>query len=114
MHDIPNAFGSNRHAQAYFGIFKKNLPEVFAIFDEQVQDKWVRLSFIIDENVKTSVAENSINPQNIEDSIRRKLLPMMFEECRAIGGGVNQAKAIVELVVQVTRVGLAGNTGDLF
>jgi type I restriction enzyme R subunit len=114
LHDIPNAFGNNRHAQAYFGIFKKNLPEVFAIFDEQVQDKWVRLSFTIDENVKTSVAENSINPQNIEDSIRRKLLPMMFEECRAIGGGVNQAKAIVELVVQITRVGLAGNAGDLF
>jgi hypothetical protein len=32
----------------------------------------------------------------------------------AIGGGVNQAKAIVELVVQITRVGLAGNAGDLF
>ncbi|UTW03057.1 type I restriction endonuclease subunit R [Amphritea atlantica] len=108
LNDIPDAFHGNRHAQAYFGIFKKTLPEVFAITDLQAQEKWIKLAFTIDESVETSVAENSINPQNIEADIRKKLLPMMFKECKAIGGGMDQAKAIVEWVVQVTRVGLSG------
>ncbi|MNC80714.1 hypothetical protein D3C75_1336130 [compost metagenome] len=54
-----------------------------------------------------SVAEHSINPQNIEADIRKKLLPLMFKECKAIGAGMDQAKTIVEWVVQITRVGLS-------
>lgn len=106
--DIPNVFESNRHAQAYFGVFKKVLPEVFAVNDQQVQDKWVELAFAIDKHVEASVAEHSINPQNIEADIRKKLLPIMFKECKAVGGGMNQAKATVEWVVQIVRVGLSG------
>ena len=56
----------------------------------------------------SSVAENSINPQNIEADIRKKLLPQMFRECKTIGGGMDQAKKIVEMIVQITRVGLNG------
>jgi type I restriction enzyme, R subunit len=84
------------------------LPQVFSIVDQQVQDKWVKLAFEIDAIVETSVAEHSINPQNIEADIRKKLLPKMFAECKAIGGGMDQAKKIVEMVVQITRVGLSG------
>lgn len=109
LNDIPDTFVGNHHAQAYFGVFKKVLPEAFAIQDEQVQDKWVKLAFEIDESVTTSVAENSINPQNIEADIRKKLLPRMFQECKAIGGGMDQAKKIVEMIVQITRVGLSGS-----
>lgn len=109
LNDIPDAFAGNHHAQAYFGVFKKILPEAFAIQDQQVQDKWVKLAFEIDESVTTSVAENSINPQNIEADIRKKLLPRMFQECKAIGGGMDQAKKIVEMIVQITRVGLSGS-----
>ena len=108
LDDMPNAFAGNRHAQAYFGVFKKILPEVFAVTDPQIQEKWVKLAFEIDQVVETSVAENSINPQNIEADIRKKLLPRMFKECKAIGGGMDQAKKIVEMVVQITRVGLSG------
>lgn len=109
LNDIPDTFAGNHHAQAYFGVFKKILPEAFAIQDQQVQDKWVKLAFEIDESVTTSVAENSINPQNIEADIRKKLLPRMFQECKAIGGGMDQAKKIVEMIVQITRVGLSGS-----
>lgn len=109
LSDIPDTFNGNHHAQAYFGVFKKILPEAFAIQDQQVQDKWVKLAFEIDESVTTSVAENSINPQNIEADIRKKLLPRMFQECKAIGGGMDQAKKIVEMIVQITRVGLSGS-----
>ncbi len=106
LDDIPNAFEGNHHAQAYFGVFKKVLPEVLAVMDHQVQDKWVKLAFELDQVVEIAVAENSINPQNIEADIRKKLLPRMFQECKAIGGGMDQAKKVVEMVVQITRVGL--------
>lgn len=108
LNDIPDSFAGNRHAQAYFGVFKKVLPEALAVLDQQVQDKWINLAFEIDQAVENSVAENSINPQNIEADIRKKLLPRMFQECKAIGGGMDQAKKIVEMIVQITRVGLNG------
>jgi type I restriction enzyme, R subunit len=108
LDEIPNAFAGNHHAQAYFGVFKKTLPEAFATVDSQALDKWVKLAFEIDVIVEQSVAENSINPPMIEADIRKKLLPMMFKECKAIGGGMDQAKAIVEWVVQITRIGLKG------
>lgn len=106
LDDIPDAFNGNRHAQAYFGVFKKVLPDGFAIQDEQ--GKWVDLALQIDELVEASVAENSINTQNIEADIRKKLLPTLFKQCKAVGAGMDQAKAIVEWVVQITRVGLSG------
>ncbi|WOD10692.1 type I restriction endonuclease subunit R [Pseudomonas sp. NyZ704] len=108
LDDMPEAFTGNRHAQAYFGVFKKVLSEALAVMDQQVQDKWIKLAFEIDQVVEIAVAENSINPQNIEADIRKKLLPRMFQECKAIGGGMDQAKKIVEMVVQITRVGLNG------
>ena len=108
LDDIPSDFAGNFHAQAYFGVFKKVLPDVLSVMDQQVLEKWIKLAFEIDQAVETSVAENSINPQNIEADIRKKLLPRMFQECKAIGGGMDQAKKVVEMVVQITRVGLSG------
>jgi len=111
LNDIPNVFAGNRHAQAYFGVFKKVLPDAFAspemTTDQQVQDKWIKLAFEIDQAVETSVTENSINPQNIEADIRKQLLPRLFQECKSIGGGMDQAKKLVEMIVQITRVGLS-------
>ncbi|MDC4815644.1 type I restriction endonuclease subunit R, partial [Acinetobacter baumannii] len=106
--EIPDVFNANKHAQAYYGVFKKILPEAFSITDQQNQDKWIQLAFDVDHSVINSVAENSINPQNIEADIRKKLLPMMFKECKAIGSGMDHAKKIVEMIVQITRVGLNG------
>lgn len=105
--DIPNRFDGNRHAQAYYGVFKKILPEVLSGITEEEQDKWIGIAFSIDEVVTTAVAEHSINPQNIEAEIRKQLLPLIFKECKGSGAGMDQAKAIVELVVQITRVGIA-------
>ncbi|MCZ0246866.1 hypothetical protein, partial [Escherichia coli] len=33
LSDIPDALAVNKHAQAYYGVFKKELPEVFAVND---------------------------------------------------------------------------------
>lgn len=108
LEDIPDVFDGNRHAQAYFGVFKKVLPESLAVMDEQVQGKWIKLAFDIDQTVELSVAENSINPQNIEADIRKGLLPCIFQECKSVGAGMEQAKKIVEMIIQITRVGLNG------
>jgi type I restriction enzyme R subunit len=107
LESIPDVFGGNHHAQAYYGVFKKILPQVFDIADEQVQTHWSKLAFAVDELVTQSVSENSVNPQNIEADIRKNLLPKMFLECKNIGGGMDQVNRIVEMVVQITRVGLS-------
>lgn len=49
--------------------------------DQAAQDQWVQLAFALDAHVEQSVAEHSINPQNIEADIRKKLLPLLFKEC---------------------------------
>ncbi|MEJ8666480.1 hypothetical protein [Pseudomonas sp. LP23] len=59
-------------------------PDALNSADEQVQGHWVKLAFSLDEMVMTSVAEHSINPQNIESDIRKKLLPLLFKECKAV------------------------------
>lgn len=106
--EIPDRFGDNRHAQAYYGVFKKTLPEVFGIMQDEMHEKWIEMTFKVDDVVNTAVAEHSINPQNIEAAIRKELLPLIFRECKSIGAGMNQAKAIVEMIIQITRVGLNG------
>lgn len=108
LQDIPDAFNGNRHAQAYYGVCKKFLPEAFSSTDIQSQQSWINLAFEVDGLVDKAVEENSINPQNIEAEIRKKLLPRLFKECKDVGGGMDQAKAIVETIVQITRVGMGG------
>lgn len=107
LDELPDSFNGNRHAQAYFGVFKKVMPATFSEANDVDENKWVELTFTVDELVTKSVAENSINPQNIEADIRKKLLPLIFNECKAVGAGMDQAKSIVELIVQITRVGIA-------
>ena len=58
----------------------------------------------IDEIVTAAVAEFSINPQEIENQIRRKLLPVLF---KAIG--MDKAKMIITDIIQITRLGTAGH-----
>ncbi|SMB89025.1 type I restriction enzyme, R subunit [Pasteurella testudinis DSM 23072] len=111
LDDIPDVFGGNFHAQAYYGVFKQTLPETFSDSINMNMDtnldtgKWVKLAFEIDNIVSQSVAEHSINPHNIETDIRKQLLPKLFAECKAIGAGMEQAKKMVEAVVQIVRVG---------
>lgn len=106
LEDIPDAFGTNKHAQAYFGVFKTVLSQVFTHHDPKLIENWTKLAFTIDEAIDSSVAEHSVNPQNIETDIRKKLLPLLFQECKAIGYGMDQTKNMIEMIVQIVRVGL--------
>lgn len=106
LDEIPNKLNGSKYAQAYFGVFKKYLPETFASVNDESLSSWIDLAFNIEVLVNTAVAEYSINPQNIETEIRKNLLPILFRECKKVGAGMDQAKAIVDLVVQITLVGL--------
>ncbi len=98
----PDALASNPHAKAYFGAIRLALgEESFAALDPHAVERMVQQSLAIDTVVKDAVAENSLNPQNIEAAIRKGLLPLLFGSL-----GLDNAKQVVEQVIQITRIGL--------
>ena len=89
-----------RHVQAYFGLFLKHLPEPKPLSE----DDCFNYSLQIDEIVTAAVAEFSINPQEIENQIRRQLLPILFKAV-----GMTTATGIIADIIQITRLGIAGH-----
>ncbi|HAU2012992.1 TPA: type I restriction endonuclease subunit R, partial [Legionella pneumophila] len=106
LKEIPADFSDNHHAQAYYGVFKLQLPVSFATLTEQEQKKWIDLAFTVDELINISIAEHSLNQQNTEADIRKKLLPIIFKACKELGFGMEHAKNIIEQIIQIVRVGL--------
>ncbi|MBV33908.1 MAG: DEAD/DEAH box helicase [Rickettsiales bacterium] len=105
--DVPNDFVDdsgklNKHAQAYFGLFKHLFDADFLNEKDLDNDKLVALAFSIDDVVKTAVAEYSINPAEIENAIHMKLLPLLFADL-----GLDNAQKLIEEVLKITRLGLA-------
>lgn len=89
-----------RHVQAYYGLFLKHL----ASGNTLTEDECFNSAMLIDEIVTGAVAEFSINPQEIENQIKRKLLPVLFKTI-----GMDKAKVVIADVVQITRLGVAGH-----
>ncbi|MEH0687906.1 type I restriction endonuclease subunit R [Vibrio cholerae] len=89
-----------RHVQAYFGLFLRHLDEGNSLSE----DERFNYAMQIDDVVTASVAEFSINPQEIENQIRRKLLPVLFKAT-----GMDTAKVIIADIIQITRLGVAGH-----
>ncbi|RDV23986.1 type I restriction endonuclease subunit R [Alteromonas aestuariivivens] len=105
--DVPNEFVNdsgklNKHAQAYFGLFKHLFDAEFLNDKALDNDKLVALAFSIDDVVNTAVAEYSINPAEIENAIHMKLLPLLFADL-----GLENAQKLIEEVLKITRLGLA-------
>ncbi|MEZ8321540.1 type I restriction endonuclease subunit R, partial [Vibrio splendidus] len=88
-----------RHVQAYYGLFLKQLGEPLPLTEDQCFDYAIK----IDEIVRKSVAEFSINPQEIEKQITLGLLPLLFSDL-----GIDKAQALVNEVIKITRLGLSG------
>lgn len=104
---MPSAFTSadgkqNKHAQAYFGLFKHLFDSELLSTAELDDDKLTQYAFEINEVVKTAVAEYSINPAEIENAISMKLLPMLFADL-----GIDNAQRFIQAVLQITRLGLS-------
>lgn len=116
---IPNRFVDdhgclNKHAQAYFGLFKQlfnsnnddNANESSSLAQKGLDDdKLVAYAFEIDEVVNTAVSDYSINPAEIENAISVKLLPMLFVDL-----GVEKAQQLIEAVLKLIRLGLSRKT----
>ncbi len=92
--------GKQRHVQAYYGLLLMQLGEPPPLSEERCFEHAVQ----IDDVVRKSVAEFSINPQEIENQIRQQLLPQLFEDT-----GLETAKTLIDEVVQITRLGLSGH-----
>tara|TARA_R110001583_G_scaffold188966_1_gene351563 strand:+ start:16068 stop:19370 length:3303 start_codon:yes stop_codon:yes gene_type:complete len=105
--DIPNDFTDesgklNKHAQAYFGLFKHLFDDDYLAEQSLDIQKLVTTAFNIDEVVNNAVAEYSINPSEIENAISMKLLPMLFADV-----GIDNAQKLIEEVLKITRLGLS-------
>lgn len=99
---VPDALADRPHARAYFGAIRLVLgDEAFGAQSSEAVDGFVQQAIAMDEVVRDAVAENSLNPQNIEAAIRKGLLPLLFGTL-----GLDNAKQVVEQVIQITRLGL--------
>ena len=100
LEGVPDVFGDNMHARAYFGICRLVLGE--ADFAAIPVEQLISESLEIDKVVHQAVAENSLNPQNIEAVIRNTLLLRLYALI-----GLDRAKEVIDQVIQVTRTGLS-------
>lgn len=100
---VPDALADQPHARAYFGAIRLVLgEEAYAARDEAGRNALVEQAQVIDRVVRDAVAENSLNPQTIDAAIRKGLLPLLFGTL-----GLDNAKLVIEQVIQITRVGLS-------
>lgn len=100
---VPDALADKPHAKAYFGAMRLVLGDAaFAGLGKETYDTLVQQAAAMDAMVRDAVAENSLNPQNIEAAIRKGLLPLLFGSL-----GLDNAKLVVEQVIQITRTGLS-------
>jgi type I restriction enzyme R subunit len=105
--DTPDVFTEsngklNKHAQAYYGLFKFLFDIELLSTNNLDDDKLIELAFEIDTTVNDAVAEYSINPSEIENAIGMKLLPMLFGLL-----GIENAQKLIEEVLKITRLGLS-------
>ncbi len=95
------------HVQAYYGLFLKHLGEPLPSEGQGqgtvTEEQCFNYAIKIDAVVRKSVAEFSINPQEIENQITIGLLPLLFGDL-----GIEKAQAVITDVVQITRLGLSG------
>ena len=99
---IPETIQEDPHRRAYYGILKMLSGQESASSQEE---DFVELTRTIQEAVQRSVAENSLNPQNIESEIRKNLLPELFKRV-----GLDNAKKALNQIVEITRTGLSRGT----
>ena len=96
----PAALNGKRHATAYFGIIRLAVGDSLALGPDA--DNFAAAALDIDGMVQTAVAENSLNPANVEAAIRKAILPLLFTLT-----GLDLARSITDQVVEVARVGLS-------
>ena len=77
VNDAPQELAGLRHASAYFGILRMVAGDAHALVEDK--QNFIDAAISIEKDVQIAVAENSLNPQNIEAAIRKTLLPKLFD-----------------------------------
>src|SRR3546814_15209401 len=90
--------------RSYFGIIRLEMGGAAVNGDEQ--EEFIRAALAMETSVESAIAENSLNPANIEAAIRKALLPRLF-----VLTGLDKAKVLHGRIVDVTRIGLAHGSG---
>lgn len=99
---VPDALADRPQAKAYFGAIRLVVgDDAFAGLSGEEVERYVQQALAMDTVVRDAVAENSLNPQNIEAAIRKSLLPLLFGSL-----GLDKAKEVAEQVIQIMRIGL--------
>lgn len=99
---IPDKVKGNPHASAYFGLLKMTVERNQLSWNE---NEFAELSIELDKQVTQSVAENSLNPSSIENSIKKSVLPLLFKVI-----GLDNATEVTNRIVDITRLGIARGT----
>ncbi len=97
---LPERIASNKHAAAYFGLFRLVVGDSAMVGAASAAFEDMALK--IDQIVTDAIAENSLNPHNIEAAIRKAVLPLLFGLV-----GLDQAKVIADRIVEIVRIGLS-------
>ncbi|MDQ6994782.1 MAG: HsdR family type I site-specific deoxyribonuclease [Mariprofundaceae bacterium] len=99
---IPKELENKPHAKAYYGAIKLVLgTDVDAVLSTDKKQTFIELAMEMDAVVHRAIAENSINPQNIESEIQKSLLPRLFKDL----GGLDLGKSVLAHVIQIVRHG---------
>ncbi|MFT5716825.1 MAG: type I restriction enzyme R subunit [Oleiphilaceae bacterium] len=99
---IPDEFGDNKHAKAYYGLFKFHFDAEFLAEKDISDEKMIAIAFKVDNVVNTAVQEFSINPSEIETSIRRNLMVELFHML-----GIDGTNKLLEAIIKKVRLGLS-------
>ena len=99
---VPDEFGDNKHAKAYYGLFKFHFDAEFLAEKDISDEKMIAIAFKVDSVVNTAVQEFSINPSEIETSIRRNLMVELFHML-----GMDGTNKLLEAIIQKVRLGLS-------
>lgn len=101
---MPSIFNSengkqNKNAQAYFGLFKY-IFKVELLNKAELDDaKLTKYAFEIDAVITKAMAEYSINPAEIDKTISRELLPMLFTDL-----GIENTNKYIQEVLNITNL----------
>ena len=98
--DSPAELEERPKARAFYGVFR------LALGDEALADaasgdaSYVDKALWVEQVVTTARAEYSLDPQSIENTIRKKLLPKLFKQI-----GMEKAREVIDQIIRIARFG---------
>ncbi|GAA4343781.1 hypothetical protein GCM10023165_26500 [Variovorax defluvii] len=99
---MPNILANSPKTRAYYGAILLALGEEAASLGEAQRKAHVDQALAIGHAVEAAMAEHSLSPQDIESTIRKSLLQLLYAPL-----GLARTNEVIGHVLRVTRVSLA-------